>query len=306
MAEPNPALEAQKQHWHDKHRALERQASESSLLTPVEDCHRSATVELPQALRHVRDTGYVFAADLDDDVRDLGRRVGLLADDLRAQARNALRDLSDRLDRMRDGFRRLDAQSFGDPSFSLGRLSSELDDASERFERLKQSIATALADFPDRAAALTARLATIRQYIDHARGASFSFSPDEKLYLAVPAEWEKTGRGKDDPDGILHVTDRRLIMERKEREGGFLGFGGKAVQGVLWELPWDQVDGLRPEQRGLMGGVDLIHFRLKPGSPLGVDELTVEVKGGLDADAFAEQLRPALDGRLASQRLPGR
>ena len=92
-------------------------------------------------------------------------------------------------------------------------------------------------------------------------------------------------------------------MERKEKEGSFLGFGGKKVQEFLWEIPVAQVLSIRPEQRGLLGVVDLIHITTAPESPLG--ETTVEVKGGIDADAFAAQLRKALDGSLESERFRG-
>ena len=61
--------------------------------------------------------------------------------------------------------------------------------------------------------------------------------------------------------------------------------------------------GAEAEQRGLMGMVDLIHFQLKPGSALKLPQVTVEVKGGVDADDFVKRLRPAFEGTLDRERI---
>ena len=168
---------------------------------------------------------------------------------------------------------------------------------------LKESVKSAIGDLPEKVKALQARLDEVEAHVQRAAGSAVPLAPGEGLYLAVNAEWRKGASARENPDGLLIVTDRRIVMERKEKEGSFLGFGGTKVQEFLWEIPVAQVRSIRPEQRGLLGVVDLIHITTAPESPLG--ETTVEVKGGIDADAFATQLRKVLDGSLESERFRG-
>ena len=89
-----------------------------------------------------------------------------------------------------------------------------------------------------------------------------------------------TGKGKDDPDGILYLTDQRLVFEQKETTGKKLGlFGGKKDAGTRMgdSAPSDQ--GVKPENKGFLGGKDMLNFTLGSGAPYAA--ITVEVKGGV-------------------------
>jgi hypothetical protein len=305
MATPLPDLEAKKQEWHRKHRELESGLDEGALLEKIRRVVRRAGQELAGALGKIREDGYRFAGELEGEVEELARKAEEQERWLEGQVREKVRGLKWKLDDLREGFRRLDTQVVSNTAPALMRLEDELEDQRRDLDRLKKEIEEGVGDLPEQVDRLAGRLGVIRGYLDRSRGATFSLGEGEALYLAVDAEWKKTGKKSEDPDGVLHVTDRRVVMERKEKEGGFLGFGGKKVQGLLWEVAWGEVEGIRPEQQGLLGGVDLIHFRLKPGSALGADEITVEVKGGIDADAFAEELRQALEGALDRRRAQG-
>lgn len=39
------------------------------------------------------------------------------------------------------------------------------------------------------------------------------------MLIAAEAEWKQTGRGNDDPDGVLYLTERALIFEQKREKG---------------------------------------------------------------------------------------
>ena len=90
------------------------------------------------------------------------------------------------------------------------------------------------------------------------------------LALAAPAqaEWVATGKGGDDPDGIVYLTDQRLLFEQKEKTGKKLGlFGGKQTQELEWELPLNLIEKVQAENKGLFGGKDMLHFELGAGAP---------------------------------------
>lgn len=253
--------------------------------------------DVSDRLRRLRADGYVFAHDLEGEVDELSRQLQALEPEVVVGVRRGVQDLSWKAQRLVDDFRRLEYTS-GDVSHALDRLTADLDQLTREKDRLQQTIRQQLGGLPQRAQTLAARIAELRQHLDRGREACFSLQPSEAMYLAVAAEWKMTGFKRDDPDGILHVTNMRLVMERKEKTGGFLGIGGRRVQEVLWELAWSEIESLEAEQRGLMGVVDLVHFHLKHGASMKLPQVTVEVKGGVDADDFVQRLRPAFEGTL--------
>lgn len=112
--------------------------------------------------------------------------------------------------------------------------------------------------------------------------------------LAADAEWV-AGTGKDQaPDGVLYLTDGRLIFEQKEKVGKTLGlFGGRKVQEVRWTLPLAQIEGVTAKNAGMFGGKDMLFIRH------GGLEYTVEVKGRASNDDWAQYIERAKAGQYA-------
>ena len=283
--------------------ALEKEVTEAKPLKRLEDLRDLHRDRLGPGLRRIREAKYAFAGDLESTLVDLGRRVDEAGRALVDRVRRGHDDFTRRVRGIRDDARSLVLGPSPLALVAIKRSGDDLVDLRADLKALNESVKSAIGDLPEKVKALQARLGEVEAHVQRAAGSAVPLAPGEGLYLAVDAEWRKGASARENPDGLLIVTDRRIVMERKEKEGSFLGFGGKKVQEFLWEIPVAQVLSIRPEQRGLLGVVDLIHITTAPESPLG--ETTVEVKGGIDADAFAAQLRKALDGSLESERFRG-
>jgi hypothetical protein len=119
------------------------------------------------------------------------------------------------------------------------------------------------------------------------------------LYIACEAEWVQTGRGGDDPDGVLYLTDARLVFEQKEKKNKTLGmFGGKLVQEVEFSIPLTDITGVRTKNEGLLGGKDILFIELASGDP--ARELKIEVKGGANNKTWAAHLERAKAGQFVA------
>jgi hypothetical protein len=144
--------------------------------------------------------------------------------------------------------------------------------------------------FQERLEALDGSLDDIDWALEQKDSASFSFNDGESVITACKAEWVQTGNAKQDPDGVLYITNTRLIFEQKETTGKFLGlFGGKKEQEFEWAVEVDQITGIRHENKGMLGGKDMLYLTLQPGGKL--TEINLEVKGGADNEAWAETIR---------------
>ena len=119
--------------------------------------------------------------------------------------------------------------------------------------------------------------------------------PGESLLMAAKAEWVVSGRDKDDPDGVLYLTNQNLMFEQKEKKGGFLGMGSKAVQQLEWVVPLSSINQIRAENKGMLGGKDMVYLSCGAGAPHA--EITLEVKGGVDCEVWQRYIAQAKAGQ---------
>jgi hypothetical protein len=152
-------------------------------------------------------------------------------------------------------------------------------------------------DVPGNVSQTQQQIHQIQQYLERAQEAHVSWTPAECLFSAVEARWLKGN--KDTPAGILYLTDQRLIFEQKEKVGGRFGFGGEMVQQELWAIPVGAISEVRPEDKGVFGGKDLVHLTLRSGD---YAELSLEIKGGIDSKAYAHQLNRVINGDIENER----
>lgn len=135
--------------------------------------------------------------------------------------------------------------------------------------------------------------------LDELKEASITLNPDESVIMACKIEWAATGKGGDDPDGNIYLTDKRLVFEQKEKKGKFLGlFGGKQVQGQLWAVELSQITGMTADKKGLFGGRKMLLLGLAEGAPY--PELPLEVKDGFGNERLAELIRRAQAGQFGA------
>jgi hypothetical protein len=180
-----------------------------------------------------------------------------------------------------------------DLATALGRVNTAIANAKSRIDGLYGEV-------PANVSQTQSQLREIETYLSRAQQATFEFLAGEDIYMVVEAEWKQSGNKKDNPDGFLYITSQRLIMEQQEKKGGFVGFGGKKVEGVAWESPIGAIDEIKHEKKGMLGGIDLVHLRFGSGGPFG--ETTIEVKGGINAEWFANRLRRAVKGEIEGER----
>jgi hypothetical protein len=288
-------------------RKLAETTSEARLRAPFDAARDQIQRQVRDGIDRARTRGYAFLAGLE-------RQAAGLAERLEAVGRNAshvltpkLREWSWRIERLRDQCREAELDHTSDQAARLRHAEDDLKDVKTQAEHLVREGAAILGDLPQQVAKLAHDVAGVHRSLDVAAQSAVPLQPGERLALAAEAEWKKGSSNRENPDGLFIVTDRRIVMERKEKEGGFLGFGGRAVQELCWELPLASVASVRAEQRGLLGHVDLIHLSLAPGASVSVPggtspgaPITVEVKGSVDADEFAAELRGVLDGSLGA------
>ncbi|HRE48174.1 MAG TPA: hypothetical protein PLD47_10655 [Aggregatilineales bacterium] len=252
----------------------------------------TAVMRLPTEIQRARGRGYTVQPELEGRAREfvqLWERLSREATSLIETEGFVLRNEARQVEIIiaQSGF----AQNNPTELDRLGSLlEREIADAEGKIEESERRIRNHYEPTQNEITQLVEQLTDIHWFLDHLAEATFTLNSGESLVMAATAEWVATGKGKDDPDGILFLTDKRLIFEQKETTGKTLGmFGGKKVQEVKWDVPLSQVEAVSTERKGLLGGKDMITLTLRSGAPLAT--ITLEVKGKAKNTIWAEQIK---------------
>jgi hypothetical protein len=293
--------------WDEKIEALRRRYDDLRDKISMGDVTRAlgdtatGIAGLPGEIALLRQRGYAFASYLERKAEVLQQQW----DEVRQQVQHVVTQEIERVQRQFDElttlWRTLEAHSSGvgqDQQYNLVSMSIEtlekaVDGARNRIEGLYGQV-------PETVSQTKTQIGQLKRYLDLADEATVAWKPAEALFMVVEAEWKKTGKGKEDPDGILYLTDQRLIFEQKEKVGGKFGLGGEEVQQMVFEAPIGAITSVVPEDKGLFGGKDLIHLKLSSGD---YAETTFEVKtSGVDSKWYAQQLNRAISGEIDKER----
>ena len=255
---------------------------------------------LPADIENVRKQGYVFRSYLESKVDVLQQQWNNSQDNLNRWLQQESQALKQDIEDVEDHVNQLNAQgnatrakqaNANEVKALLDTLEAKVDVAEEQIQAQYQPIQQEMNRTRQ-------QLQEIAWFLEQRDQATFEFYPEEKVYLVAKAEWDD---GDDKPDGMLFMTDQRLVFEQKEKTGKKFGlFGGKDTQGVLWEAPMTSVENVESENKGFMGGKDMIHLTL--GSGASYPKITVEIKGGVQAKYWAGQLNQVRTGNANQDR----
>jgi hypothetical protein len=103
--------------------------------------------------------------------------------------------------------------------------------------------------------------------------AKFQLLATEGGLEAVKAVWCKSGKEvKEDPDGVLYLTDQRILFEQKEevvtKKVLFIATAKQKVQQLLFEVPVALVSNIQTSKQGFMKNEDHIEISFAPGAPV--------------------------------------
>ncbi len=253
--------------------------------------------KLPVEIEQIRSRGYVFRAYLENKAQVLGDHWEDNQYRVRQAIENEVNDLRDDIQKVEFRVRRL---TDGSDENDVNTASEWLQNLENKVEAAETRIQNMYTSLQNDVQSTFSQITEINWFLDQKDEASFDFLAGEALFLAAKAEWVATGKGKKDPDGILYLTDQRLIFEQKETTGKRLGmFGGKQEQEVEWELGLNVVKAVEAENKGLFGGKDMLHFQTTDREHR---QLTVEVKGGVDCKFWQKQIQRMISGDVANER----
>jgi hypothetical protein len=249
---------------------------------------------LPNTIQAVRSRGYTFRSYLESKATVLAQQFkeaqGVLNTFLKQEAAELRKDL-DRAEKMFE-----DLQARRASESVLSSLTDILDNLKAKIEAAEEHVSSLVSTLEREIGLTDSQLHEVNWVLEQKEGAGFQFFAGESVYAAAQAEWDN---GSNKPDGILFLTDQRLVFEQKENVGGGLFRKGEFKQEVLWEVPLSTIQEVKNEDKGLFGGKDLVHLKMREGRH---NAITVEIKGGIDSKVWSGHIQRVQTGGAEGER----
>ncbi|MBT3240442.1 MAG: hypothetical protein HON98_10645 [Chloroflexi bacterium] len=213
-------------------------------------------------LESAREKGYKYQKDLEDIAYQAMSRWQKVSGDIGGKIDQQSRMIQNNFTNVNSGIQELNTViSTPSGASAVRRLQSEILNLKNDVQSVSNSIESIYSDIESQTSQLISRLTTIHWILTQQEEASFEFERDEDIYAAVTARWDQ--EGKDDPEGILFLSNKRLIFERKEKVSTkkilFVTTASELVQEAMVINKLSEIKEVKAHNKGLFGGKDFIN-----------------------------------------------
>ena len=273
---------------------------ESLLLTSVQDDlgeMRSTLTLLPTEIENLRSRGYVFRGYLEKKVEVLGGQW----DDTSRQVTREVTRLTRELQREADEAERALNQAMGGGTVPISRAQSAVDALEHRIHAAQAAAQAMYETLQENVAQTKSQIDEAVWMLDQLEQASFGLLPAEDPVAACKAQFMETR--KDGPEGVLYLTDERLIFEQKEKKTTkkvlFIATEKETVQELIFAVPIGQVEDVQTSQKGLLGRKEMVRLLFAPAADL--SDATIRLRGA-DNDEWAALIGRVRSGEITKER----
>lgn len=229
---------------------------------------------LEQKIKDLRTSGYVFGKDLEAKAEEYSKQwVNDLSPSVNTQLNQMAVNLQRDLHPLEVQMNRLVGVS-GNPSAArpvlekAKAMATALENKAESAERTINGLYDA---YRREVQTLASHISKVDWMLKELSQASFQLLTAEASIMAVKAVWAKSGKEqKDDPEGVLYLTDQRLLFEQKEEVATkkvlFIATEKEMVQKLLLDVPVAQVEAVATSKRGLLKNEDFIEVQFANGA----------------------------------------
>ncbi len=299
-ATASPELQTRVQEAQNRFAALENQAQLGNIYDAIGEFD-TQLVDLPLALEALRSRGYVHAEQLEDRLEALEDKW----DDVRPRVESTLHQQVERLDKQLDEVERQIHRLR--PSDSMLRTSDSL------LNSLEKRISGAGTAVSNLYSGMNADLYAIQHDLNRAtammdaldESANIILRETEGPLLAVKTEWRRDG--DEGPEGMLFLTDQRLLFEQREevvtkKRFGIFKADSEMIQELLLEGEVADIESVSHKEEGGflgMGKDDILNITFTADGPL--SRVRFHLKGQDSAD-WAAMIKRVQTGEIDDDR----
>ena len=256
----------------------------------------------PLRIKMLRERKYAFNKALESQAREfqnqwnakqsqVQNQITLQANSLQAQ----LRPLESKIT----------AISLGStPAFIVKTLQNEVDAFKTKADAAEDAIQELFNSLKQEFDKSARQADLIEKALDNSESASFGFLPGESVFMTTKAVWTRDNKEeKEDPEGILFLTDQRLLFEQRQeiakKKVLFVTTEREKVQKLQFETPVVSVESIKATKQGMFKNEDWLEFQLPNGSFAREVKLHLD---GQDCNLWQQLINRIKSGDIASDR----
>ncbi|MBN1437902.1 MAG: hypothetical protein JW929_00705 [Anaerolineales bacterium] len=284
-----------------------KEIQEKSLLTSVRDQAEDVETQANRVFdlaRAVRERGYVWEKDLEPKCLDFRKRWAELKPGVMQAIVRETASLKTRVAQAEAEVAQAASRAVN-PSIAnsvLTPVENSLDTLKGAAEAAEKAVSGMFDRMASDVSSLETHLNRVSWMIDQAAASKVEWLEAESTVLAVKAKWDKDG--KDDPKGILFLTDQRLAFERKEdvatKKVLFIATEKEKVQEVMLVVPLPEVNEVTASKKGLMGHEDHLDFEFTSAAPMRKAHFHID---GQDCNQWQATIGRVKDGEIEKSRV---
>ena len=248
---------------------------------------------LPAEIEELRTRGYVFRSFLENKINVLAKQWEEMDSRVSREVSRRQRELEREADVAESALRQ-----------AMSGRASQVSRAESAIETLERKVRAALSAVEAMYGALQqnvnqtrSQVEQIRWLLDQVDEACFQLYPAEDPVTACKAQYMETK--KEGPEGVLYLTDGRLIFEQKEEKATkkilFITTEKEKVQQLIFEVPIGQIEEVKSSQKGFLGRKEMLELLFAPEADLSGATLRLR---GADNEEWA-----GLIGRVKSDEI---
>jgi len=283
---------------------LQRRSTFADLQDRIMDLDKEVS-RVTSLLESARSKGYAFQKDLDDtiyrttDLWQVGREKAL--DLIPQQVPVMQQNLAPLQYQLQQVNASLTNSGLARPL--IARTQSQINNLLSTVSQIESNISSSYSEVESNVSKVSSRLSTIHWALTQLDEATYKLAVGEDLVMAVKARWDQ--EGDDDPEGILYLTDKRLIFERKEKVATkkvlFVTVSSQMVHEVMIDQPLSSLQGVNAQNKGLFGHHDFIEVQFSDPKL----KLVSFHLDGQDSKQWAKWIDDGRMNRLADDRATG-
>ena len=185
----------------------------------------------------------------------------------------------------------------------MSNTSSQVNLLLNDLSQIESSMQGSYAEIESKTHQLTSRLNGVHWMLSQAAEAKFKLEAGENLVVAVQARWDQ--EGDDDPEGLLYLTNKRLIFERKEKIAVkkvlFFTTSTELVHEVLVDQAVKNIKNFKAINKGLFGHQDFLEVEFNEAK-LGVVPFHLN---GQACEEWVGWLQRVQSGEIENDRATG-
>lgn len=280
----NAELQARVASIQNRYASLETSAQLSDVYASIGDIDAKLT-SLPLALESVRSRGYVHSGQLEARLAAIDDRWDDVRPRVESTLRVQVRQLTTELDQTEQVVGRISAPN----ATSVTASDTAINSLSRRVDAARSSIGGLYDGMEDELRVVESDISRISKMLDQLQQSpEIHLRDTEGPLSAVDAVWQQDG--KEGPEGILFLTDQRLLFEQREEVAtkkflGVLKMQSENIQKLLLDVAVPEIESVTHKEEGGflgMGKDDILELVLAASAP--VSRVRLHLKGQDSAD----------------------